>query len=487
MGARTGGDYLRSLATQDSDIWIGGERVKNPLEHPALAGPAQEIARLYDMQHEPGTADVLTAVCEETGEAVGRSFLHPSSYEELHARGEAFRAWARPTFGLLGRSPDFLNSTLAVFADAAEYFAVDEPTRGDNVIAYHRHVRDNDLFLTHALISPQIDRSKGAGQQEDPFTFLGAVSESSEGLVVRGAKMLATMGPLAEELIVYPIPGGVGQGEEAYSLAFAIPIATPGLRLICREPLHREGRSHFDHPLGSRFEEPDAVVVFDDVVIPWDRVFLYGDVSRANGLYEGTRLWQDVAHQTSVRAGVKLSLAAGIALRLADSVGVDSFLHVQHMLGEAIEAVETVRGVIDSAERNFEVRDNGHVMIANEAARTLRGIIPPLYARLVEVIQVIGAGGLLMMPTEADLAAPELSEAMDRFFRGRPGVSSRERIALFKLAWDLVGEGFGQRQLQYERYYGGDPVRMLAIHWRAYDKTDMFDLVDDALVDPNGR
>ena len=127
-------------------------------------------------------------------------------------------------------------------------------------------------FLTHALVQPPTDRSKASADQAEEFLHVGTVRETSEGIVIRGARMLATLGPVADEVLVYNMPNLQPQ-DTKHALAFALPIDTPGLRQICREPFESGGRSAFDHPLGVHFEEPDAMMIFDDVFVPWDRVF----------------------------------------------------------------------------------------------------------------------------------------------------------------------------------------------------------------------
>ena len=145
------------------------------------------------------------------------------------------KVWAEASFGLLGRSPDFLNTVLMAWAENADFFGQRGPQFADNVRNYYKHCREHDLFATHAIVNPQTDRSKGSHEQADQFAHLGVVEETKDGLIVRGAKMLATHGPTADELLVYPEPG-IREGAERYVLAFGIPCATKGLKFICREP-----------------------------------------------------------------------------------------------------------------------------------------------------------------------------------------------------------------------------------------------------------
>jgi len=344
----------------------------------------------------------------------------------------------------------------------------------------HEYVRDNDLFLTHALITPQTDRSKTASEQEDPFLHMGVVEETAEGLVVRGARMLATLAPMADELIIYSLPG-LRPGDEKHAAAFAIPIDTPGVRLICREPFDDGTRNTFDHPLSSHFEEADALVVFDDVVVPWDRVFLHGSVELSNAMYAETYLRQHTAHQTGVRGLVKLQLVTGVAMQLAQSVKIDGFLHVQQKLGECIAVVEQARALIVAAEAEYETSESGGVRPRFGSLQTLRVLLAQQYPKLVEVLQTLGAGGLLMMPSAEDFTS-SIGEDVAKYYQGAGGMAAVDRVRLYKLAWDLCGDAFGQRAVQYERYYAGDPVRVLAGNYLGYDKTDCFRLVDRALT-----
>ncbi|MBO9130662.1 4-hydroxyphenylacetate 3-hydroxylase N-terminal domain-containing protein [Bacillus sp. 165] len=480
MGIRTGEQYINGLKSRQPEIWLGGKRVTNLVEESVFKQPICEIARLYDLQHDPKFQDKITHICEETGERVNNAFLNPKSEEDLKARSTLFEVYARETFGLMGRTPDFLNIVLTAMASNPWFLDKYNPEWSKNVRNYYRYVRDNDLFLTHAIINPQNDRSKASHEQQDMFTHLGTVKETEEGLIVRGAKMLATLAPITDEVIIYSFPG-FQPGDERYALAFALPIDTPGLRILCREPMQDGTRSLFDHPLASRFEEMDAVLVFNDVLVPWDRVFLYNNVEAANLLYPKTGIAQQPAHQSGVRGYIKLAFATEVACKLADSIGVDCYLNVQNDLGELVQAVETIRALLRVAEYEYEVTSDGEVRPAAAPLETIRGLLPKMYPRAIEVIQTIGAGGLLMSPSGDDFDNPELREDLDKYYVGRSGVSAEDRVRLFKLAWDLSGEAFGQRLLQYERYYTGDPIRKRAIFYNQYKRSHSFSMVDKAL------
>lgn len=480
MAVRTGTQFIERVQKRPREVWLRGERIGDVTRHPAFVRPLEQLARLYDMQHDERYAETLTYPSPSGAGPVATAFLVPENQGDLRKRREAFRLIAEATLGMMGRSPDFLNTAVMAMAEGREVFARLGQSYADNVLRYYEYVRDNDLFLTHALITPQTDRSKSSSQQEDPFLHMGVVEENQDGLVVRGARMLATLGPMADEILIFGLPG-LRPEDERHAAVFAIPIDSPGLRLICREPFDEGSRNCFDHPLSSHFEEADALVVFDDVLVPWSRVFLHGNVELANAMYPDTNLRQHTAHQTGVRGLVKMQFATGVCMALSQAVKTDQFLHVQRSLGEAIAQVEVARALIVAAESEHEATSWGTVRGRFEPLQTLRVVLAKEYPRVIETLQTLGAGGLLMMPSAEDFDSA-IGDDIAKYYQGRGGMPAVDRIRLYKLAWDLAGDAFGQRQLQYERYYAGDPVRMLAGNYLGYDTTDCFRLVDRALA-----
>ena len=479
---RTGAQFLEHLAARPRDVWVLGEKVGDVTKHPAFEGSARQLAHLYDMQHDPDFQDVLTYVDEERGVRVGTAFMPSYSTEDLVKRRKAFQAWAEATFGLMGRSPDFMNTTLLAFTEARDLFAEDGEEYAENVVNYYHFVRDNDLFLSHALVTPQNDRSQTSGKQADKSMHLRVVKERDDGIVVSGARMLATLGPVSDEMIMYNLPIFVEGVDEDHAISFAVPTDVEGMRQICRTPYDIGGRSSFDYPLSSRFEESDALLIFKDVFVPWERVFVYRNVSLCNRLYPQSALRNHTAHQTNVRALVKMRFCVGLAIAVARAIKADSFLHVQEMLGSCLMDIELIESGIVRAEVEHEQTPAGTVRTGLLPLQALRTFMSTAYPRAVEVLQKIGAGGLMMMPSGADLDVGELADDIAQYYQGAGGMPSEDRIRLFKVAWDLAGEAFGSRQLQYERYYAGDPVRLKAMNYTTCDATDMQRLVDAAVA-----
>ncbi len=467
MPARTGQQYIESLKKQPPNLWIQGERVKDPVEHPAFRNIIQSIAALYDMQHDPSRREEMTYTSPTSGERVGISFLLPKTTEDLARRNQMMKYWADYSLGMVGRSPDYLNVALMACAAASDYFAQNDPRHGENIKAYYELVRENDLCLTHALTNPQVNRAAGVTGQPEPYIPVGVVSKNSKGVIVRGARMLATL-PVAEEIMVFPSTLlRAEEGADKYALAFAIPTSTPGLLFLCRESLDL-GKPHVDHPLGSRFEEMDAMVVFDDVLVPWERLFILGDIELCNNLLKETNAVLHMAQQVVVNKIAKTEAILGVASLMTEMVGADHFPHVQEKIAEIILTLETLRAFRRTSEVDASLDRYGVMCPARGPLDASRNLYPRLYPRLIEILQLLGASGLMILPPSVDLQS-EVAPYIERYLQGR-SAPARERIPLYRLAWDICMSAFGTRQVLYERFFFGDPVRMMSALYTIYDK-----------------
>src|SRR5215469_15118707 len=230
MAARSGRQFLERLSAARVHVEIQGETVTGHVnDHPAFRNVIGSYAELYDMQHDPAYRDILTYPSPATGEPVATSFLPPRTPQDLTKRRQAFKLWADRSFGMLGRTGDYLNSALMALASAADWFGQADTAFARNVVAYYEKVRDEDLLCTHTLIPPQANRAVSGSQQAGGALMAHVVREDDNGIVVRGARMLATIGPFADELLVFPSTVLRGTPEDKpYSFAFAIPSDAPG-------------------------------------------------------------------------------------------------------------------------------------------------------------------------------------------------------------------------------------------------------------------
>jgi anthranilate 3-monooxygenase (FAD) / 4-hydroxyphenylacetate 3-monooxygenase len=374
--------------------------------------------------------------------------------------------------------PDFVHSTLLAWVESDAPFAKLGADFAERLHDYHRQVSEQDLFVVPALSTPQNDRSVGPAAQAQPLLHLGVVERSADGLRLRGARMISSLSPLADELLVYS-PPMLRPGDEDHAAVFALPLDTPGLKLICRPPFGPGGRDPAEHPVAARFEEPDAMVIFEDVLVPWERVFLDGSVELSNGVHRQTIMRELVTQQFGVRRLVRLELVTGAAIRVARTIKVDGFPQVQERLGYAAAAIEQARALLAVAEADCSTTPSGTRYPKLGPMTALRLLLAQSYPSAVELLRDLGAGGLLMRPSPSDLDGPAADEVA-RYYQGA-GVAAAERVRLFNLAWDLTGDAFGQRGVLFERFGGGDPMRVAAGGYLGYDPSSCFALVDRAL------
>ncbi len=469
MGARSGNNYLTALRRLKAEVWLGGQRVEDPTTHPALVHCARSLASLYDMQMEHPEA--MTFRLDDGGRA-GLSFIQPRNAEEVRKRSLMFRRWAEYSGGMLGRTPDYLNTSIAAMAAAWKFFAASDSRFGDNIQNYYREARKHDWCATHTLVNPKASRAAGWAGHSDADLALKIVERTNQGIIVSGARMLATLGPLAEELLVFPSTVLKEEASaEPFALAFAINCNAPGLKFLCRDSFDL-GRSHFDAPLSSRFEEMDCVVVFKQVLVPWERVFLCGDVARCNAVYGDTNAVVNMMHQVVVKNTVKAEFMLGLAAKIAEVSDALSLPHVRERLAEMIITAELMRSSLRAAEADAHVDQWGEFVPARPPLDVARNLFPRLYPRLVEIIQLNSSSSLMATPAEADFQSPLLPD-LERYFAGS-GALAKDRVALYRLAWDVAGSAFGSRQVLYERFFFGDPVRMASA---LVDNTELKPLV----------
>jgi 4-hydroxyphenylacetate 3-monooxygenase len=382
---------------------------------------------------------------------------------------------------MMGRTPDFLNVSIMAMAAAGDYFAQNRPEFKQNIQNYYNYIREHDLVLTHTLVNLQRSRSPMATPLVDQTDVaLMVVRETGAGIIVRGPRVLATLGPLSDEIAVYPARSHrLPSGEfDRYSFAFAIPCNTPGLKFLCRESFDL-GRSHFDHPLGSRFEEMDAIVFFDDVLVPWERVFLLGDVELCNNLSMTTNQYLHSGHQVVTKNVVKCEYILGLANLMVQTLGSGQLPHVQQMLAEVIENLEVTKACLRASEADAKIDQWGVMSPALLPLMVARNQFIRMYPRMAEILHLLGSSSLMALPTEADLNGP-LADYIQRYL-DTDAASAEERVRLFRLAWDTCCSAFASRQVLYERFFQGDTVRNAVILYNLYDREPMTNWVQEFL------
>lgn len=473
MAVRTGEQYLQGLR-DDREIWLEGEWVADVTTHPKTAGMAKTLAGIYDLQHTPENHERMTFKSPTSGEPVALSYLVPETPEDLLRRRTALEIVAQHCHGMLGRTPDYVNIQVTASRQLAHLYGLNDQRHADNLRNYHEYVRERDLCLTHAFGHPQVNRSLSLAELPDPYTALGVVDHTSEGVIVRGAKQLATLAPFADEIFcpVYRPLRPDTEEDRKYCIGFAIPVATRGLRFICR-PSHEMGRPLAEYPLSGQYDEMDALAVFDDVLIPWERVFIYDDIELANMTVQKVTLWRQYMQQVAVKSIAKLEFILGITHGITDAIGIGGYSHVQEKNAEIIDTLETVRAYMRAAEADAAPYAGEHeaegIWPAAEPWIAMRNWYPDAYSRVAAIVEQLAAGGLMLTPTEEDLAGP-LAGEIGKYYQGA-SIDAKKKVRLFRLAWDLIGTQFGSRQTLYERFFNGDVVQLRQRRYATYDYT----------------
>ena len=476
MGIIDGKQYLDRINSLQSNVWYNGQQVKgNISEHPAFSGVMKSQAALYDMQHENKYKDIMTFTSETTGNLVGTSFLRPTSKEDLEKRRKMIQLWAKSTFGMMGRSPDYKNSTLMALATSADILTEQGPQFPENLRNFYEYARENDLSFTHTFISPQVNRSSYHYEDDENIVAARIVDKNSEGLVIKGARLLATQGGITDEIIISS--SGLKMFDEPFAYAFSIPSNTEGLKFICRESFAYDS-SQFNHPLGSRFEEMDAIVVLDNVLVPWDRVFVSENIEVANNLYSISNFKPLVTHQVVSRQVMKAEFILGVAQLLVNTIAIGEYGHVKEKISEIIIAVESHKALLLASEINAKPDKHGTMVPDVTPLSVAIAQFPKVYPRFIEILQLLGASGLVSIPTENDLESP-IRPDIDQYLQSAT-TDAHTRIKLFRLAWDVSMSAFGSRQNLYERFFFGCPTRLAMGLYHEYDRKE---LVDDVARD----
>lgn len=454
-GARTGADFLRGISGSQREIWHNGQRVVDPTEHVAFKRGLITIAGLYDRQWEHHESCLYEPNAD--GNKVGLSFMAPKTRSELEAVGKAMFVWEEATHGWMGRLPTYLNRASSSFSAAANYFGEAEADFGRNVRHHHQFMRDYDLCMSSTFSSPQFNRGAKTDTETDAEIVAHVEKETDAGLIIVGCKTLATL-PLADELLVYSISSSRDPERSLkQSFMFAIPTSTPGLRFICRESLD-EGKPEYDRPLSSRFEENDAVVVFNRVLVPWDRVFMYRDVSRCNAAFTRTGAVVHMDHQNLVKNIARTEFLLGLISMMVNSISIEIYQHIYEKLADVWVVLETMKAFRRAAEADAEMDEWGVMRPAADPLLAASMVYTKSYPRLIEIIQQIGASGLIMTPTRDDVNGP-LAEDIRKYYQAARA-EAFDKIPLFRLAWDVSLSAFGSRQVLYERFSRGDPIRV---------------------------
>jgi 4-hydroxyphenylacetate 3-monooxygenase len=461
----TGQEFLDSL-DDGREVWIYGERVGKITAHPAFRNTARMIARLYDALHADHREGTKILTCPtEWGGFTHRYFIASRTVDEQVAARDAIAAWSRLTYGWLGRSPDYKAAFLATLGANADFYAPYQ----ENARRWYRYSQERVPFINHAIIHPPVDRSMAPGAPGGPTdVYVRVTKETEAGIRVSGAKVVATGSALTNFTFVAH-HGLIPVQDKNFALVFMVPTNAPGVTLIGRVSNEQRAAvlgSPFDYPLSSRLDENDAIFVLDDVLIPWEDVFVYGDIDKANNFFPRTGFVPRAFLQGCTRLAVKLDFIAGLFLRATELTGSRKFRGVEANLGEVIAWRNMIWSLSDAMAKSPDPWEGGYILPGGRAAMAYNVLAPEAYTQIKNLIEKTVASGLIYLNSHAaDFGVPELRKYLDTYVRGSGGASAEERVKLMKLLWDSIGSEFGGRHELYEINYAGshEEIRRYAL------------------------
>ncbi len=449
----TGKQFLESL--RDSrEVWIYGERVKDVTEHPGFRNSARMLARMYDALHDPQKSPaIITDTDTGNGGFTHKFFKVPHNTEDLIGGRDAIAEWAKISYGWMGRSPDYKASLTGTLGANADFYAPYQ----ENALKWYRTVQEKCLFLNHAIINPPTDKGKPPDEVMD--VFVHAEKETDAGVIVSGAKVVATGSALTHcNFIGFYGPTPLGRPEMA--LFAIVPMDSPGVKLICRpsyELMAATMGSPFDYPLSSRFDENDAILVFDKVLIPWENLFVYRDLEKANSFFPASGFIPRFTLHGCTRLAVKLDFLSGLIIKATEAIGSQDVRGAQIQVGEVIAWRNIFWALSDAMVKSPEAWVNGTVQPNAAFGMAYRFLAPIAYPRIKEIAEQTISSGLIYLNSHSiDFKTPELRPYLDKYLRGSNGYDALERVKLLKVLWDAVGTEFGGRHELYERNYAGN-------------------------------
>ena len=449
---KRGADYIDGLRDGRA-IYVGGERVDDVTTHPGFRNAVRSYARIYDARFEDAYRDILTY--EEAGQRYATYFLPPRSRADLEKRTKSCEVIADLTYGMMGRSPDFVGGYITGAAMQPEVFNSGNHQFAPHVTAFYDYCRRNDVFLSHAVTPPQGTRDKRTYQREAaPVPTLGVVAEDDAGVTISGIKMLATSAAFSDEIWIGNILP-LADGHESESVTCVVPPNASGLSLWSRKPYERYVVSEFDNYLSYHFDESDCIVVCENVKVPWERVFTHNDIGLSRQIYFRTPAHTLSNHQAAVRYAVKMKLLLGLARLITKSSGIESVPAVADDLGHLAALYGMIKAMIHGQIHDHETLTNGYVNYNRHYMYAAIYFATQHYDQICAKVRELSGGSVLQMPADISvLHNPETRRLFDELWQ-TPTHSAIDRFKLFKLAWDLLGTDFGGRHLQYERFYMG--------------------------------
>ena len=439
MATRSKEAFIRGL--QDGrTVYYRGERVADATTHPVLKTATEHAALEYELTEDPDYHELLTYTLPGSQERYSRYFKTPENAEDLLRRREIIDLGTRAggTFFLIikeiGSDCLFALNVISKRLDAKYGTNYHE-----RVMRYYEHCRSNDLAMAVAQTDTKGDRSLHPHQQEHPDYYVRIVDETKDGIIVRGAKVHTTNTVCSDELMVIPTRS-LGPDDREYAVAFAVPMATEGLKLIV-SPFSHTDHNTFHHPVSARHHLLETLTVFDDVFVPWERVFLKGEWDFAGPLaltFVQFHRFTAVSYKAPL-----LDFFVGAAELMAEMNGIRRAAHVREKLVKLIAYAETVRALTKAAAWECKMLD-GRIAVPDPVTTNMaKWYFANNFHQHVAYLQDIAGGLLVTGPAEEDLKNPETAAYITKYLGGKKGIPTEDRLKLFNLIRDLTTSDIG--------------------------------------------
>src|SRR5215472_3660439 len=453
MGLKTPADYVQSLRDGRVTYW-DGERIDDITVHPRFQTPIKVASTDYDYA-DAGRREVMTYETED-GELAHRVFQIPKSEDDLARRVELMH-----DMSIAGGVTGVFMALMSVKDAVAEV----NPQYAANIERMYRYVRDNDLRAAEVITDPKSDRSRRAHEQDDPDLYVRIVRRTDEGIVVRGAKLHITAASLVHELVVMPTKG-MRQDEHEYAVSFSVPVNAPGVSIINRSFAPPELNA-FDYPASGHHSMPEGFVVFDDVMVPWDRVFLAGEVQLASRLAQSLGLWERTGGLVGSVGSSRLFV--GLAQLVTEMQGKERDAICQNTIAELICYAEMLRMSLDYACKHYQTTPSGMVHPNVLAVNASKYYYAANYHDAVKKLHDLAGGLVLTLPAEADLRNEASGRYIRKYLHTKSSVDVETRMRVYNLIRDLTADAYGGWHLVVALQAGGGLSAQRIMMNRSYD------------------
>lgn len=470
---RTGKEY-RNAMRADRDIHIDGARVDDVTRHPAFRPMVDLRARVHDMQFHKDHRDILTVT--EDGRTRVLANQLPYSQADWWGKRRATDHILNQIGGVVARLGDDCVGEMWALHDAEAVLNDIDPTFAPNIRRHIDRMLDTDHFLISANTDPRGNRGKRP-QDQDPDIILRAVRETDAGVVVRGAKY-ETAAPYAE--LAFTKPGFASWGDTAeseYALGFICDLNTPGLKFICRSGFAQPGTEE-DYPISNHFDEIETLVIFDDVLIPWEDVLFYRHTRAATFVHATLRRYSGFAFLQ--RQLKNADLLIGTALLAVRQTGLEPLQAVQEKLARLAVWREGINAHLTAAIALGEKSPAGLMMPNQSLLYAGRVHAVSNLHEMMHLARELCGGQLNMTPSAADFRAPDTAPWLEKYYTLDDGTTAEDRRRLLAYARDLVSSSHAGHRLAFQLFGQSPPYAQLQTVYHAFDWEGPAALVRDA-------